>query len=88
MVTAVSRILTTSLAIALLLTPIILLNSMSSKALKTGVTILFSVFFSSVLSVFTHAPSHEIFSTTAAYDFPSLITSLFLMREIAIVLLW
>lgn len=61
------RLIITMLAVALLMAPVVVLfRAEESGAIKIVVILLFTLFFSVALSVFTKAQRHEVFAATAA----------------------
>lgn len=61
------RLLITILAAALLMAPVVVLfSSEESGTIKIIVILVFTLFFSAVLSIFTRAQRHEVFAATAA----------------------
>ncbi|KAK4983221.1 hypothetical protein LTR66_008916 [Elasticomyces elasticus] len=61
------RLLITMLAVALLMAPVIVLfRAKESDAIKIVVILLFTLFFSVALSIFTKAKRQEVFAATAA----------------------
>ncbi|KAK4994332.1 hypothetical protein LTR66_005604 [Elasticomyces elasticus] len=61
------RLLITMLAVALLMAPVVVLfRAEESDAIKIVVVLLFTVFFSVALSMFTKAKRQEVFAATAA----------------------
>ena len=61
------RLIITLLAVALLMVPVVVLFAdPNGTAMKIVVVLLFTLFFSIALSVFTGAKRHEVFAATAA----------------------
>ncbi|TKA66353.1 hypothetical protein B0A49_08795 [Cryomyces minteri] len=61
------RLIITIFAVALLMAPVVvLLSAKESGTIKIVVVLLFTLFFSAALSVFTKAKRHEVFAATAA----------------------
>ncbi|KAF2460690.1 hypothetical protein BDY21DRAFT_336129 [Lineolata rhizophorae] len=63
-----ARLVITILAVALLMVPVVVLFSTTETGgLKIAIILLFTLFFSISLSLFTKAKRHEVFAATAAY---------------------
>lgn len=61
------RLVITFLAVALLMAPVVVLfSAQKSGPFKIAIILIFTLFFSAALSVFTKAKRHEVFAATAA----------------------
>lgn len=62
------RLVITFLAVALLMAPVVVLfSAQKSGPFKIAIILIFTLFFSAALSIFTKAKRHEVFAATAAY---------------------